>query len=96
MNGRIAILVGLIALFTVILVGSTCAVDIRDAVAIWLFDEEDEELVLESTGNGNNGQIINGTEWVADGKFGGALLFDGLDDYVEIPASESSKWVSRI
>lgn len=88
MNGRIAILVGLIALFTVILVGSTCAVDIKDAVAIWLFDEEDEELVLDSTGNGNNGQIINGTEWVADGKFGGALLFDGMDDYVEIPASE--------
>ena len=87
MKRRIFILLSLFAL--VIYVNSTYAVSLESAVAIWLFDEEDDELVEDSTENGNNGTLINGVEWVNDGKFGGALQFDGMDDYVEVPASES-------
>jgi hypothetical protein len=36
----------------------------------------------------NNGNLYNGPTWV-DGKFGKALSFDGVDDYVQVPHSSS-------
>jgi len=44
-------------------------------------------VVKDSSGYSNNG-MINGATWVK-GKFGVALEFDGEDDYVEIPDSDS-------
>ena len=51
-------------------------------VAEWHFDEGSGSVVKDISGNGNNGTIYGAT-WV-DGKFGKALSFDGMDDYVEI------------
>jgi len=42
----------------------------------------------------NNGQIV-GANWTT-GKFGKALSFDGVDDYVEVPDSESLNITSAI
>ncbi|RLJ05934.1 MAG: hypothetical protein DRP16_05660, partial [Candidatus Aenigmatarchaeota archaeon] len=42
----------------------------------------------DSSGNDNDGTLINGPQWV-DGKFGKALQYDGSDDYVEVPDSTS-------
>ncbi len=43
-------------------------------------------VVLDNSGNGNNGSILpNGPVFKAEGKVGGALEFDGTDDYVFIP-----------
>jgi hypothetical protein len=44
--------------------------------------------VKDLSGQGNDG-IINGDAEVDMGKFGEALLFDGVDDFVEIPLSDS-------
>lgn len=50
-------------------------------VAHWEFDEGSGTTATDSVG-GNNG-VIYGAEWT-DGQIGGALSFDGDDDYVEI------------
>jgi hypothetical protein len=52
-------------------------------VAEWHFDEGEGSVLKDSSGNGNDG-VIYGAIWV-DGKYGGALSFDGVDDYVEVP-----------
>ena len=54
-------------------------------VGLWNFDEEGGNTAHDSTGNGNDGTLHNmdDNDWV-DGRFGKALEFDGVDDYVEI------------
>jgi hypothetical protein len=44
------------------------------------FEENSGDLTFDSSGNGNHGKIYGAT-WV-DGKYGKALSFDGVDDYV--------------
>jgi hypothetical protein len=45
------------------------------------FNEGSGTVAYDSSGNGNNGNLVNGPTWV-DGKFGKALSFDGSDDWV--------------
>lgn len=56
-------------------------------VSLWSFDEGKGEVVRDSSGNNNDGEIFGAT-W-ADGMKGKALSFDGKDDYVEVPVSPS-------
>src|SRR3989339_718878 len=51
-------------------------------VAHWSFDEGSGSTLHDGTGNGHDGTLMNGPVWV-DGKRGGALQFDGADDYVD-------------
>jgi hypothetical protein len=55
-------------------------------VGWWKFDETSGTVAYDSSGNGNNGNLTGGPTWVT-GKIDGALSFDGLDDYVSIPAT---------
>jgi len=58
-------------------------------VGYWKFDEGKGDVATDSSGNGNDGKIIRGPEWV-DGKFGKALKFDaGSRHKVEVPHSDS-------
>ena len=61
-------------------------VDPSDIVAAWLFDEGDGTEVEDASDNGNDGMLLpdveNGPTW-EDGKFGGALRFDGINDSME-------------
>ena len=41
-------------------------------------------IATDSSGMGNNGTLYGGPQWVT-GKIGGALEFDGLDDYIGLP-----------
>ena len=52
-------------------------------VGWWKFDEGSGTVAYDSSGNGNDGNLTNGPTW-ATGKIGGALSFDGVDDYVEL------------
>jgi prepilin-type N-terminal cleavage/methylation domain-containing protein len=53
-------------------------------VGYWPFDEGSGTIAKDYSGNGNNGTLVNGPTWTT-GKVGGALIFDGVDDYVRIP-----------
>jgi len=62
-------------------------------VAQWKMDEGDGRMVYDSTGNNNDGTLIlagsaTSSAWVS-GKYGSALSFDGVDDYVSVSDSSS-------
>ena len=52
------------------------------------FDEGSGTTAYDSSGNNNNGILINGPLWTA-GRIGSALSFDGNNDYVQIAKSAS-------
>lgn len=57
-------------------------------VGSWSFDEGSGASALDSSGHGNTGTLRNGPTWTT-GRAGGALAFDGVDDYVSIAPSPS-------
>ena len=62
-------------------------------VASWNFDEGEGTVAYDETANNNDGTLGGGTaayepSWV-EGKHGGALSFDGVDDYVNCGNDES-------
>ena len=85
MRINILVLVAIIVLF--IMPAGVQAQSDEGLVAEWHFDEGSGSVLKDSSGNGNDG-VIYGATWV-DGKYGKALSFDGVDDYVEVPGSTS-------
>jgi hypothetical protein len=69
-------------------------------VGYWKFDEGSGTTAADSSGNGNNGTLKDYNtsnsdgnrppQWVADGKYGNALYFDGVDDCVTTISSTGS------
>jgi hypothetical protein len=79
----------LLSLILIVLAPVFAAAQIDDSLILYLsFDEGDGEDAFDTSNYGNDGVLRGGPEWV-DGKFGKALKFDGVDDYVEIPDNES-------
>jgi len=76
---RAMVCVGIVAISLALAGWSSAKIDPETCAGMWLFDEGEGEIAKDSSGNGNDGEIF-GAKWV-DGKFGGALEFDG-DDYV--------------
>jgi len=62
----------------------TARVDPKTVVGLWLFDAEDNNVAVDLSGNGYDG-ILGGNPEFDEGKFGLALVYDGGDDFVEIP-----------
>ena len=56
----------------------------RGLVGRWTFDEGKGAIAGDVSGRNNHGKIMGGAKW-AKGKIGGALEFDGSDDFVSIP-----------
>jgi N-acetylneuraminic acid mutarotase len=52
-------------------------------VGWWKFDETEGNIASDSSGNGNDGTLTNGPTWT-EGKIGGALSFDGVDDFMNV------------
>lgn len=55
-------------------------------VGWWKFDEGSGTSAADSSGYGNTGTLTNGPTWAA-GKRGGAVNFDGVNDYVALPSA---------
>jgi len=65
-----------------------------DLAAYWPLDEGAGDTIYDTSGNDNNG-TINGATW-STGKYGNALEFNGQDNYVEIPTSDSLEIVDNV
>jgi len=57
-------------------------------VAAYNFDEGSGTVLIDRSGNGNQGTLINGPVW-STGKYGGALTFDGANYIVTINDANS-------
>ena len=71
----------LIYLVCFVLVLSIAGNASADLVARWRFDENSGDVAHDTSGNGHDGTINGGANWVP-GVGGSALEFDGTDDYV--------------
>jgi len=70
-------------------IGFTVPVD-QDLVLYYSFDEGKGDTTKDLSGNGNDGTLKGGVEWV-DGKFAKALQFNGKDSYVDCGNSDTLK-----
>ncbi len=96
--------IGVVVLFVVgLLVSSSYAeIDPETCIGMWLFDDGDGDVATDSSASKNDGTLMNGAEWV-DGKFGDGVIFDGVDDFVELAIQPDplmdgftfSAWVMR-
>ena len=66
---------------------SYAVLDPETFVGIWKFDEGKGDTTKDSSGNGNDGTLMDNPKWV-DGKFGKALEFDG-SSFVDMGNDES-------
>ena len=64
-------------------------------VAAYGFDQGSGTTVADSSGYANDG-TISGASWTSSGKYGSALSFDGTDDSVSIPDSDSLDLTSAL
>jgi len=75
--------------------GETWSFSTGSLAAHWKLDEGSGETVADSSGNGYGGVLVGDTAWVA-GQDGGALVFDGNEDFVEIADSNDLNIVNQI
>jgi len=62
-------------------IGANLTVPEAGIVGWWNLDEINGVMAADSSGYGNNGALNNGPRWTS-GQIGGALNFDGANDYV--------------
>ena len=76
----------IVAVFCLLLLGPVWSAWAADPTLVgwWWFDDGVGTTAADSSGYKNNGTLTNGPMWVA-GKFGKAMQFDGVDDYVTVP-----------
>lgn len=91
----------LVAAMAAVLLAAIPAVTQAALIASWSFDEQSGTMAFDSAGD-NDGTIYGATR--ADGILGGALDFDGVDDYVDCGNNDSldmtdeltiSAWIKR-
>lgn len=60
------------------------AVDSTGLVGFWPLDDREGDVARDESGNGNNGVLVGNPRWTDNGRSGGALIFDKVDDVVKI------------
>jgi hypothetical protein len=69
-------------IFIVLVVAALTAAAHADLFSHWTFDEGSGKIAYDSAGS-NDGTLVNGPVWTT-GRIGGALSFDGTNDYVAL------------
>jgi len=84
---RIAALINLVIIALFFAGASYATIDPATVAGLWLFDDDEDDIAIDSSGNGNDGTFMGSPQFVA-GKFGQALELDGAS-YVTVPDSDS-------
>ena len=53
-------------------------------IAAYSFNDDSGATATDVSGHGHDG-VITGATWTGAGRFGGALAFDGVNDWVTVP-----------
>ena len=72
----------------VLLVSNIAGAQDPNLLGWWKLDESSGTIAHDSSGNLNDGVFVSVPQW-ASGYAGGAAWFDGVDDFIEVPHSES-------
>lgn len=65
---------------------------VTNLAAYWSFDENSQS-VSDMSGNGNSG-TVSGAVWTANGKYGGAYSFNGVNAYINAPSTQPNPFTS--
>jgi hypothetical protein len=79
---------GIILLLLALHTGAFGADD-PNLVGWWTLDEGSGTTAFDSSGKGNDATFQGNPQWVADGRLGGAVQFNGTTDYLAAPDSDS-------
>jgi hypothetical protein len=82
---RISIIITSAALWATVCLAYAIQVTDPDIAAVWLFDEDEKDRVTDLSASKHVGQIHDNVVWGEDGKFGGALSFEGNTSWIEVP-----------
>lgn len=78
---------GFVPAFLLLAVVFPTSAQVDEHIVLWLqFDEGTGDVAADTSVYGHDGAIF-GPEWT-DGKYGSALVFDGVDDYVQIASTD--------
>ena len=88
MKNLICVGAAILFIFCCVILPTNAAIDSKNIMGMWLFNEGDGDTAKDSSDNKNDGNIQGGVKW-ADGKFGKALEFNGTDGWVEVAHSET-------
>ena len=53
--------------------------------AAYAFNEGINTTTADASGNANTGTLTNGPVWTTQGRYGNAITFDGVNDFVSVP-----------
>jgi len=81
-----------------VITGDVWSFTIGKMVGWWKLDESEGGNANDSSDNNHTGKLVGGPQWrPTGGKVGGALEFDGVDDYVETDyATDLSAWTVAV
>ena len=77
-----------ILFFVTIFIGVGPKDSCADTVGIWVF-EGSGDVIVDSSGNGHDGEMIGAVERSNDGKINKGMWFDGIGAVVDIPDSDA-------
>ncbi|GEM_PF-6344254 len=65
---------------------------VNSSTVLLMHFSENATIARDYSATGNNGSVVNGTTFNMSGKFGSALTFDSIDDFVNISDGTSSSF----
>jgi len=92
MKAKYLLIVGIAILITIGISASPGYAEIEPdmVIGIWLFDSAEDNIAIDSSGNGNDGELKNGAA-LNEGVFGEALELNGAGAHVEYGVNDNLK-----